>query len=76
MGRDPPPLTGPVWMLVHDRTLVHLDDGLRGWRVVTQGTVWSDGNQYPICCFTFVDNTSCWLCNSTTTDRSDIRNTD
>jgi hypothetical protein len=30
-------------MLVHDRTLVHLDDGLRGWRVVTQGTVWSDG---------------------------------
>ena len=43
MGRDPPPLTGPVWMLVHDRTLVHLDDGLRGWRVVTQGTVWSDG---------------------------------
>ena len=43
MGRDPPPLTGPVWMLVHDRTLVHLDDGLRGRRVVTQGTVWSDG---------------------------------
>ena len=40
MGRDPPPLTGPVWMLVHDRTLVHLDDGLR---VLTQGTVWSDG---------------------------------
>ena len=30
-------------MLVHDRSLVHLDDGLRGWRTVTQSTVWSDG---------------------------------
>ena len=42
MGRDPPPLTGPVWMLVHDRTLVHLDDGLRGWRVVAQSIAFSD----------------------------------
>ena len=29
-------------MLVHDRPLVHLDDGFRGWRAVTQSTVWSD----------------------------------
>ena len=26
-------------MLVHDRLLVHLDDGFRRWRVVAQGTV-------------------------------------
>ena len=30
-------------MLVHDRPLVHLDDGFRGGRAVTQSTVWSDG---------------------------------
>ncbi len=30
-------------MLVQDRSLVHLDDGLRGWRTGTQSTVWSDG---------------------------------
>ena len=34
-------------MLVHDRSLVHLDDGLRGWRAVAQSTVWSDGVVVP-----------------------------
>ena len=28
-------------MLVHDRPLVHRDDGFRGWRAVAQGTVGS-----------------------------------
>jgi hypothetical protein len=30
-------------MLVHGRPLGHRDDGLRGWRAVSQSTVWSDG---------------------------------
>ena len=30
-------------MLVHGRSLGHRDDGFRGWRAVTQSTVWSDG---------------------------------
>ncbi len=34
-------------MLVHGRSLVHLDDGLRGWRAVAQSTVWSDGVVVP-----------------------------
>ncbi len=34
-------------MLVHDRSLVHLDDGLWGWRAVTQSTVWSNGVVVP-----------------------------
>ena len=32
---------------MHDRSLVHLDDGLRGWRAVAQSTVWSDGVAVP-----------------------------
>ena len=28
---DRPPLTGPVWMLVHGRPLGHRDDGFRGY---------------------------------------------
>ena len=34
-------------MLVHGRSLVHLDDGLWGWRAVTQSTVWSNGVVVP-----------------------------
>ena len=30
-------------MLVHGRPLVYWDDGFRGWRAVTQSTVFSDG---------------------------------
>ena len=34
-------------MLVHGRSLVYWDDGLRGWRAVTQSTVWSNGVVVP-----------------------------
>ena len=37
----PPYLRGPVQMLVHDRPLVHRDDGFRGWNAVVQSTMWS-----------------------------------
>ena len=42
-GIDLPPLTGPVWMLVHGQPLVDLDDSLRGWWAVTPSTVLSNG---------------------------------
>ena len=34
-------------MLVHGRSLVYWDDGFRGWRAVTQSTVWSNGVVVP-----------------------------
>ena len=34
-------------MLVYDRPWVYWDDGFRGWRTVTQSTVWSDGVVVP-----------------------------
>ena len=34
-------------MLVHGLSLVYWDDGLRGWRAVTQSTVWSNGVVVP-----------------------------
>jgi len=38
-GFDRPPLTGPRLMLVHDRPLVHLNDGFGGRRAIAQSTV-------------------------------------
>ena len=38
---DQPHLSGPICLLVHDRPLVHLDDGFWGRRAVAQSTVWS-----------------------------------
>ena len=45
VGRDEvveigwPPLSGPVWMLVHDRSLVHRGDGFCSRRAIAQFTV-------------------------------------
>ena len=38
---DQPHLSGPIGLSVHDRPLVHLDDGFRGRWAVAQSTVWS-----------------------------------
>ena len=38
---DQPHLSGPICLLVHDRPLVHLDDGFRGWWAIAQSTVGS-----------------------------------
>ena len=40
---DQPRLSGPFWLLVHDRPLVHRHDGFRGRWAVAQSTVWSVG---------------------------------
>jgi hypothetical protein len=34
-----PPLSGPVWMLVHDRPGCHRDDGFRNWWAVAQSAM-------------------------------------
>lgn len=40
-GNDQPHLSGPIWKLVHDGSLVHRDDGFWGRCAVAQCVVWS-----------------------------------